>query len=242
MSFTLPALGFGAFAGTLAAALIAVMSRYLPRRMARIGAVALLVWLIYVGAIGASGVLRNAGLRPPGIVYLALPVIGCIFLVTARGSTGRLLALAVPLWLLVGLQVFRVGVEATLQALFQAGQVPRLMTLEGGNVEIVIALAAPAVAWLTTRGPWGLRLVWVWNILGLASLVNVLARGVLTAPGPLHLIHAEVPNLAIGQFPFSYIPGFMVPLALILHLLVFRRLRSSTSLSGEGEVMNEPVR
>jgi hypothetical protein len=232
MSFTLPALGFGAFAGTLAAALIAVMSRYLPRRMARIGAVALLVWLIYVGAIGASGVLRNAGLRPPGIVYLALPVIACIFLVTARGSTGRLLALAVPLWLLVGLQVFRVGVEATLQALFQAG----------GNVEIVIALAAPAVAWLTTRGPWGLRLVWVWNILGLASLVNVLARGVLTAPGPLHLIHAEVPNLAIGQFPFSYIPGFMVPLALILHLLVFRRLRSSTSLSGAGEVMNEPVR
>jgi hypothetical protein len=40
------------------------------------------------------------------------------------------------------------------------------------------------------------------NVLGLLSLANVVARAVLTAPGPLNLIHAEVPNRMIGTFPF----------------------------------------
>ena len=34
----------------------------------------------------------------------------------------------------------------------------------------------------------------------------------MTAPGPLNLIHAEVPNRMIGTFPFMFIPGFLVPL------------------------------
>jgi hypothetical protein len=232
---------FGAFVGVLAVVLVLVFWRTLPRRAAAIGALGLLAWLIYAGAIGASGVLRDASLRPPGIVYLALPAIAFIILVIARGPVGRLLASAVPLWMLLGLQVFRVGVEATLQALFEAGQVPRLMTLEGGNVEIVVALAAPVAAWLSRRGATGLRIAEVWNAIGLVSLLNVVVRGVLTAPGPLHLIHAEVPNLAIGQFPFSYIPGLMVPLALILHVLVFRGLRSSSRAGGDEAVMKESI-
>ncbi len=235
------ATGFGVFVAMLAAVLIAVLWRTLPRRAASIGSLGLMAWLIYAGAIGASGMLRNATLRPPGIVYLELPVIAFIILVIARGSVGRRLASTVPLWLLLGLQVFRVGVETTLQALFEAGQVPRLMTLAGGNVEIIVALAAPAAAWLSMRGVVGLRLAWAWNAIALASLFNVVLRGVLTAPGPLQLIHAEVPNLAIGRLPFSYIPGFMVPLALSLHLLAFRKLRNSTRAGGDEAVMREPI-
>jgi len=56
-------------------------------------------------------------------------------------------------------------------------------------------------------------------------LANVALRGVLTAPGPLRLIAAEVPNTAIGTLPFSFIPRLMVPLALLLHVLAIRALR-----------------
>jgi hypothetical protein len=58
---------------------------------------------------------------------------------------------------------------------------------------------------------------------------------VLTAPGPFNLIHAEVPNLLMGTFPFLFIPGFFVPLAVVLHLLALRvivsRLRSPSAAS-----------
>jgi hypothetical protein len=66
----------------------------------------------------------------------------------------------------------------------------------------------------------------IWNYLGLAALANVVVRSALTAPGPLNMIHAEVPNLAIGVFPFTFIAGFFAPLAVILHVLAIRALRA----------------
>jgi hypothetical protein len=190
--------------------------------------VVLVAWLVYVGALGASGLLRDLSLRPPAIVYLAGPALAFAVFGIARGRPGARLTAAVPLWALLGLQVFRAGVEAALHALHEAGQVPRLMTLAGGNVEIIVALLAPLAAWLSTRGSTGRRMALAWNVAGLLSLLNVVVRGVLTAPGPLHLIAAEVPNAAIGHLPYSYIPGLMVPLALMLHLLAFRALRAAS--------------
>ncbi len=71
-------------------------------------------------------------------------------------------------------------------------------------------------------------------MLGILALTNVVIRAVLTAPGPFNLIHAEVPNLMMGTFPFLFIPGFFVPLAVVLHALAIRAVSSrlSTAISG----------
>lgn len=219
------ALVFGAFVGLLAGTMVVLLWRGLPARTAALYTLGLIAWLAYAGAVSGFGLLRDPALRPPGIVLVAVPAVAFAVLAIARGALGGQLAKALPLWLLIGLQVFRVGVEATLQALSEAGQVPRLMTLAGGNVEILVALAAPAAAWLSTRSAFGRRLAWGWNVLGLLSLLNVVLRGVLTSPGPLHLLQSDVPNLAIGQLPYSYIPALMVPCALVLHVLVFRAFK-----------------
>ena len=47
---------------------------------------------------------------------------------------------------------------------------------------------------------------------------------------------------SLGQFPFSDIPGLMVPLALILHLPAFRGLRSSTRAGGDEAAIKAPLR
>jgi hypothetical protein len=100
---------------------------------------------------------------------------------------GRYLGLRIPLPLLIGLQTFRIGVELTLHKLWEVGAVPHLLTLSGGNVEILIGLSAPAIAWIS------------------------------------------LPNVAMGMFPFSFIPGFMAPLAVMLHVLALRAASSATS-------------
>ena len=56
--------------------------------------------------------------------------------------------------------------------------------------------------------------------------MNVVIRAVLTAPGPFNLIHAEVPNRMMGTFPFLFILGFFVPLAVVLHVLAIRAISS----------------
>jgi hypothetical protein len=97
--------------------------------------------------------------------------------------------------------------------------------MPGGNVEILVGLSAPLIALISTRGPADHWIAFTWNIVGLLSLLNVATRAVLTAPGPFNLIQAELPNVAMGIFPFGYIPGFMAPLAMMLHVLAFRALR-----------------
>jgi hypothetical protein len=104
-----------------------------------------------------------------------------------------------------------------------------MMTFAGANIDIYIGLSAPLIAWWSTRGRWGLKLAYAWNILGLLALLNVVTRAVLTAPGPLNLIHAEVPDRMISTFPFLLIPGFFVPLAVVLHVLAIRSIRVSSA-------------
>jgi uncharacterized membrane protein len=106
-----------------------------------------------------------------------------------------------------------IGVELFLHQFWIDGLVPKMLTFEGANVDML-----------------------AWNVLGLLALTNVVIRAVLTALGPFNLIHAEVPNLMMGAFPFMFIPAFFVPLAVVLHVFsiwaIRSRLRTATRVIG----------
>lgn len=217
---------FLSFLAVVAAAVLGLAGRYLPRGTAAAIRIGLPAWLLYVGLLGYFGVVRSAALRPLGIAFIIGPVVLFIVLFVARSVGGGRIALAVPLWVLLGLQGYRIGVELFLHQLWLGGLAPKMLTFEGANVDILIGLSAPLIGWVSTRGRPGLKLALAWNVLGLLALANVAVRSALTAPGPLNLIHAEVPNLALGTFPFMFIPGFFAPLAVVLHVLAIRSLRS----------------
>jgi len=206
-----------------AVAVVAVTARYVKGRTAFRLVAGLSVWFLYVGLMGYSGIARNAAMRPPGVAFILVPVVVFIvvFVYKVRSSA---VALGFPLWILLGAQSFRIGVELFLHQLWIGGLIPKMLTFAGANVDIFIGASAPVAAWLSTRGRTGTKLALAWNLLGLISLANVVARALLTTPGPLNLIHAETPNLMMGRFPFLFIPGFFVPLAVVLHVLAIRGL------------------
>ena len=212
------------FVASMAGAVIWLGGHYLGRRVAINGMIALTAWLAYVGLIGWSGIIRNTSMRPPGVVFLFGPVVLFLatFVVRTSRSSKKNASAAIPLTVLLALQSFRVIVELFIHQLWHEGLVPRMLTYSGANVDIYVGATALLVAWISARWKWGLRLSVVWNVLGLLALANVVVRAVLTAPGPLHLIQAEVPNLMIGTFPFMFIPGFFVPLAVVLHVAALR--------------------
>ncbi|CCD99432.1 hypothetical protein [Bradyrhizobium sp. STM 3809] len=205
----------------------AAIMRYLPRRQSAVVLVILILWLAYVCAMSWSGLVASSTLRPPPAVLVALPAFLVTVLVLAPLRVGLRIAQSFPVWLLLGAQVFRVGVELLLHQLWRDGLVPRLMTYEGGNLDILIGLSAPLIAWIATRGRAGLALAQLWNGLGLVALANIVARAVLSAPGPLQTLNGDVPNLAIGTFPFTYIAAFFAPLAFALHVLAIRAIRAA---------------
>jgi hypothetical protein len=220
---------FLGFVGIMVAIVVTLVARYLNVRTA-IGVLAgLSAWLTYVGLLGYFGVVKNTTMRPPGMAFLLVPIL--LFLLVfivfiVRSTAGERVALAFPLWIILGAESFRIGVELFLHRLWIDGLVPKMLTFEGANVDIYIGASAALIAWLSTKGRLGMRLALVWNVLGLLALANVVIRAVLTAPGPFNLIHTEVPNRMFGTFPFLFIPGFFVPLALVLHLLAIRAISS----------------
>ena len=95
---------------------------------------------------------------------------------------------------------------------------------------------------MSTRGRLGLRLAPAWNVLGLLALANVVTRAVVTTPGPFNPLHAEVPNLMMSTFPFLFIPGFFVPLAVLLHVLALRAISSRPRTATSGAVSSDRAR
>lgn len=198
--------------------------RYLPRAYLARTFLGFAAWITYAGLLGYLGVIGNTTLLPPGLFYLLAPIVVFVIFM-ARSSIGEKVALSFPLSLLIGMESFRLVVELFLDQLWRDGQLPMMMTFHGANFDILIGASAPLVAWLLASGRISGRAALLWNVLGIAMLANVVVRGVLTTPGRLHLITAEVPNLAIGTFPYSFIPALMVPLALVLHVMAIRALK-----------------
>jgi hypothetical protein len=228
---------FLGFVALMAALVVALSARYLKGPTAFAIGIGLFIWLIYVGLLGYLGVIGNATMRPPGIAFIFVPVVLLLlfFIVRVRSTA----ALAFPLWIILGTQSFRIVVELFLHQLWIEGLIPRMLTFAGANADIYIGASAPLIAWLSTRGRFGLQPTLVWNVLGLFALANVVTRAVLTAPGPFNLVHAEVPNLMFGTFPFMFIPGFFVPLAIVLHVLAIRAISSRLPTEISGAVSSE---
>ena len=227
------AASFLGFAASVALAIVAIAAWRLAAGTARRIAAGLFLWLAYVGILSWLGLVSNPAIRPPAILFIVGPVILFMVFGMARSRSAGLIALAIPLWVLIGFQMFRIGVELFLHQLWREGIVPKMLTFDGANVDIWIGASAPLAAWLATRGRGGRGIAAIWNVAGLFALANVIVRSALTSPGPFNLIDAEVVNRAIGAFPYTYIAGFLAPLAIALHILALRALAHSSVRSAQ---------
>jgi hypothetical protein len=210
--------------GGMAIAVLGLFSRYLEGKARAIASAVFLLWLLYAGVLGYNGIIALR--TPPGAAFLLVPVL--VFLVTFLVWHPGVKAFAsrIPVPLLIGLQVFRVFVELALYELYRHALVPKIMTFEAGNLDILVGLSAPVIAWLYATRRMSDTGVRVWSVAGLILLANIVGRALLTFVG---VIQTDIPNLGIGLFPFTFLPGFLAPLALYLHVLLLRALPQSGS-------------
>src|SRR6202046_5157919 len=145
---------FLGFVALTTAVIVLLIARYGNVRLAFGVLAALCAWFIYVGVLGYLGVIANAAMFPPGIALIFVPVVAflVLFIVRVGSSAGARPALAFPLWVLIGMQTFRVGVELFIHQLWVDGLVPRMLTFAGANVDIYIGASALVIAWLCMRG------------------------------------------------------------------------------------------
>ena len=66
---------------------------------------------------------------------------------------------------------------------------------------------------------------------GLALLLNVVVISVLSMPTPLRRFHNEPANTFVTHFPYVWLPLYLVQVAWMSHLLIFRAAKRYSSES-----------
>jgi hypothetical protein len=187
-------------------------------------------WLAITWTAAASGTFLDWESTPPPFAFLVLAIVAISFAI-AFSAFGKRLAVFLPLWVLVAVQSFRLPLELAMHGMYEAGIMPVQMSYSGRNFDIVTGASAILVAALARWGVAGWKLVAVWNLLGLALLVNVVTVAILGTPrfryfGPDHV------NEWVMHPPFVWLPAVMVLAALAGHLVIFRAIAAARSPGG----------
>ena len=186
---------------------------------------AVLAWLLVTALIADSGVLRRFDAIPPPFALLALSV-AVIGIGVAWSPLGSLLVRGLPLWALVGFQVFRFPLELLMHRAYVEGVMPIQMSYSGQNFDIVTGITAGALGlWLGRREVprW---VVAAWNALGLVLLVNIVTIAIVSTP-VFAAFGKDRLNVFVTYFPFVWLPAILVTAALMGHVLVWRALHAS---------------
>jgi hypothetical protein len=192
---------------------------------------ALPLWIFFTAALALGGFYANWTAVPPRIpVFAVLPAmltIAAYFVFFRKDFVEK-----VPLRALTLLHVIRIPVELVLLWLYFAGAVPRLMTFEGMNFDILSGILAPVVWGLAFRGGGENRVLLIaYNVVGLILLFNIVSIAVLSLPSPFQQLSFETPNRAVAYFPYIWLPAIVVPIVLFSHLAALWQLLARPRLS-----------
>ncbi len=186
----------------------------------------LMLWLFIQGFLTLKNIYNsNTNTFPPKIILTGiLPALVTIILLFAT-SKGRQFIDSLPLKNLTYLNIVRIPVEIVLYWLYLHKAIPELMTFEGRNFDILAGISAPFIAYFgLTKTKLSQQTVLIWNFISLGLLLNIMVNALFSTPSPIQKLAFDQPNIAILNFPFSWLPTFIVPIVLFGHLTSIRQL------------------
>ncbi len=182
-------------------------------------AAGLAVWAGLVAWLALTGRLAAAPGEPPLALFAAVAVPVAAFLALYRAVPGlRAWVLGLDLRLLTMLQAWRV-LGGMFLVLLAYGLLPGLFAWPAGLGDVAIGLTAPWVALALVRDPRvaARRGFVAWHVLGILDFVGAVGSGTL-ASGVIPGLVGAVSASPMNAWPLAMIPGFLVPLFILLHL------------------------
>lgn len=183
------------------------------------------VWVLIALALSYANILVP---QPDhSFPWLGLMIIGPLLLALFLLSKSEVFSAvldATPLHWLAAIQVYRV-IGALFLLLHADGMLSAYFALSTGWGDIAIGVTAPLLGyllWLDASRYFALGLVWCGA--GIFDLFYVLYKAVRSAPGPLQTTAFDLPTVIIGYFPFTLIPLLVVPISIILHIQMIRKI------------------
>lgn len=194
-----------------------------PRRMLIVGSV-VLIWTVYAWLAILTEFDRALVGGFPGVplLYIGLAaVLGWWF-------SDVLLGRGVPQQMLIALQLFRpLGMVFFYEYL--RGTLPGSFAIPAGFGDLLAGLTAAAVLIRYPTGPVPRRAVLLVAVVGLLDFTSAVFFGFTSSATPLQLFAFDLPNQVL-QWPLGLIPGFLVPYAVVAHILSLVQLQRDSQL------------
>ncbi len=185
-------------------------------------ALTLVIWLSTVSVLSVAGWTSEWESFPPRVPLL-LVIATATYVLVSSSQVAKVALMVTPIWLPVLVQTMRIVVEFSLWQMHREGSVPGQFTIEGQNFDLFIGLSAPVVA-IGIRRKWiGSKTLVVWNLVGLALLANAILTAATSSPGPQYLNWPGEPFTAIATWPLIWLPTFLAPTAIFLHVVSLRQ-------------------
>lgn len=191
----------------------------LRARNLRLSIFALMAWICGFWIFAESGLLIYQPM-PAIPIFFALMLVSCV--VFAFSSFGSKLALQLPLAALVGFQAFRLPLELVLHSWVGQGTIPETMSWTGQNFDILTGILALLMIPLVHKSK---SFVWFFNTVGFLLLLNVMRVALFSSALPFAW-GVQPPLQLVSHTPYFLIGPVCVGGALVVHLLLFRRLFS----------------
>jgi hypothetical protein len=191
--------------------------------------IVMLLWLVVQSLIGFTGFYANTQVLPPRFLLLILPPFISIFLlfVTKRGKS---IIRDFDPKILTLLHCIRIPVEWGLYLLASYHSIPYLMTFEGSNFDIISGITAlPVFYFGFVKKKLNRMTLLLWNSCCLMLLLNIVITAILSAPFPFQQFAFNQPNIAVFYFPIYFLPGFIVPVVFLAHVVEIKRLINEKS-------------
>ena len=178
----------------------------------------IVLWSVVQSIIATLGFYSDLQKMPPPILAMFLPPLILIL----YGSTGARLRKVESQHNIVRstwVHSIRLPVEIVLYFLYSYALVPRLMTFEGRNFDILAGISAPVMAVLYFRNKISNFGLFLWNVVCLGLVLFILVNGVLSTEVPFQQFAFDQPNKAVTIIPYVLLPALVVPLVIYSHII-----------------------
>jgi hypothetical protein len=182
-----------------------------------------LPWIIFISLLSYLNFFKNTSALPPRFLVAVLPNVFFIWVIVKKIKLNQLNIIT-----LTSLQIIRIPIELFLYAWYLDKTVPISMTFKGLNFDILMGISALFLTiylLITKKTP--KKLLLGWNVIGLLFIINIVTIAILSAPTPFQQFAFHQPNVAILSFPNTLLPAFLVPVAVLSHVLSIKKLRAS---------------
>ncbi len=191
-------------------------------------AIGLGVWASVVALLVQAGVfqIEFGGIPVAIVAAIAIPVTGFVIAWQISASV-RAFVEAQDLTLLTALQGWRV-VGAVFLFLWAYGLLPAVFALPAGLGDVAVGLVAPfAAIAVALKAPGWRRAANGVIVAGLADFAVAFVTGIGSIGGNFLNFAGAPSSTIINALPLVLIPGFLVPVFIILHVMAIIKLRST---------------